>query len=126
MDTRLHLPEPGFVVTPEQRRQLQWLRENHIRHASHCTQRELDQSHEYKTWQVTELGVGGIIVLLTEVGLVGDEGTIAGILYRDRRQISIGPKGGMRLMNAAGKRTGGLSRKNQPHGTAVVWAKTMY
>ena len=126
VDTRLMVPEPGIVITPAQRLALRWLREDLIRHAAHSSRGEIDPGYEFKTWQVTELGARGIIVLLSTIGMVDDEGTLA-YLTRDHRQIAIGPKGATWLMNAKGKDGGIIFGKRQmPKGRAVVWHPTVY
>lgn len=40
------------------------------------------------------------VALTLEVGMVGDEGTMASIYCRDRRVLVIGPRGGLTLLNA--------------------------
>ena len=55
--------------------------------------------YEYKRFEVTEHGA--FVCVISEVGLIGDEGTAASILCRTRRQIHISKRGGTKLMNAA-------------------------
>lgn len=43
------------------------------------------------------------VALTLEVGMVGDEGTMASIYCRDRRVLVIGPRGGLTLLNAKDK-----------------------
>jgi len=57
--------------------------------------------YEYKLFEVTPLDWGGKVQVITEVGRVGDEGTMAQTFARTRRQIFLGPRGGMKLVNAA-------------------------
>lgn len=58
-----------------------------------------EQTREYK--QFTVCLIGKSIEVLAEVGGRGDEGTMAEVFGRDRRQIFIGPRGGMKLANPA-------------------------
>lgn len=43
---------------------------------------------------------GSLVFLILEVGMVGDETTLASLLCRDRRHILIKRKGGVTLLNA--------------------------
>lgn len=57
-------------------------------------------THEYKLFKV-ELLDWGVVQILTEVGRVSDEGTMAAIFCRTRRHIFVGRKGGLTLCNPA-------------------------
>lgn len=58
------------------------------------------EAHEYKQFDVKLLNWGKVQIL-TEVGSKTDEGTMAQIFCRTRRQIFIGRKGGLKLCNPA-------------------------
>lgn len=57
-------------------------------------------THEYKKFEV-KLLEWGTVQVLTEVGGKNDEGTMAAIFCRVRRQIFVGRKGGLTLCNPA-------------------------
>lgn len=57
-------------------------------------------NYEYKRFNV-ELTDFGKVQVLTEVGRIGDEGTMAEVFARTRRQIFIGKRGGLTLCNPA-------------------------
>lgn len=73
--------------------------------------------YEYKKFQITELDFA--VEVITEVGRIGDEGTIAALCCRSKRQIFIGPKGGLTLTNPARyvTKNGTLQKK------ALSWVK---
>lgn len=78
---------------------------------------KLHNDPEIKTFEVTEGETyrGWSLVFVTvEVGNKGDEGTMAALLARERRQIMIGKNGGMTLING----------KKKVHGNRVFWALT--
>lgn len=83
-------------MTPKQERLIEYIRKNYvaIMHGEAYT-----ATNELKRFEVTELGVGGIVSLVAESGLVGDEGTMAAIFARNRIHIFIGPKGGIKYYN---------------------------
>ena len=51
------------------------------------------ETKEIKEEEVNEIGYG-IVSMVIEVGEIGDEGTMAEVLCRQRAHIFIGPKGG--------------------------------
>jgi hypothetical protein len=53
-------------------------------------------NYEIKEWEVIDHEWGNVSVYL-EIGLVGDEGTMAQYIGRDKLHIFIGPKGGTRI-----------------------------
>lgn len=57
-------------------------------------------THEYKLFKV-ELLDWGSVSILSEVGRMSDEGTMAAIYCRTRRHIFVGRKGGLTLCNPA-------------------------
>lgn len=59
-------------------------------------------SYEIKEQKIDD--EGDLVFMLIETGLVGDEGTYAGLLCRHRRHIMVSPKGAIRLLNARSKR----------------------
>lgn len=111
---------PDALLTHKQVRQLAWLKTELLARSGS------PDRHEYKIWQVQPLGIGGIIVLLAEVGMIDDAGAIAAIFARDRRQISIGPNGGMRLLNTANGHKQRAGYHKLARGPSVVWARTTY
>ena len=52
-------------------------------------------NYELKEDEVQDIGAGGIISVVLEVGLKEDEGTMAAILCRDRIHVFVGPRGGV-------------------------------
>lgn len=52
--------------------------------------------YEIKEWEVKENEWGSVSIYL-EIGLIGDEGTMAEYIGRDKLQIFIGPKGGTKI-----------------------------
>jgi len=54
-----------------------------------------NDGYEYKRFEVKEHS--GFIEIISEVGLIDDENTLASVFARTRRQIFIGPRGGCRL-----------------------------
>jgi hypothetical protein len=59
---------------------------------------------EVKKFEVTHFPDCPLTFVVVEVGMVGDEGTMASALCRDYRHIVIGKEGGLTLMNARNKR----------------------
>lgn len=57
--------------------------------------------YEYKRFEVDECEGRNTVYLYTEVGRIGDEGTMAEALARTTRHIAIGKQGGVRLLNPA-------------------------
>lgn len=80
----------------KQQAAVKWLQEEILTHDG-STANPAD--YEYKRFEVEDCGA--FVSVVSEVGLVGDEGTAASILCRTRRHIHIGKRGGMRLMNTA-------------------------
>jgi hypothetical protein len=79
-----------------------------LAHDSHSTETtDRTEGYEYKKFEVCETtsevfpDAPPLVFLYTDVGRVGDEKTLAAVLCRTQRHISIGPKGGTRLLNAA-------------------------
>lgn len=66
-----------------------------------------DDDYEFKRWEVTELSAGGIVMVIAEIGLKGDESTLASIFARDKFQVFFGLRGGMSAYNDNGKRVRG-------------------
>ena len=52
--------------------------------------------YEIKQWEVKD-NEWGTVTIYFEIGLVGDEGTMAEYIGRDSLQICIGPKGGTKI-----------------------------
>lgn len=104
-----------FTITPKQQAALDWLRRELLHH--HGLGR-IGRAHEYeyKRWDVRP--VGHKLSLVAEIGRIGDEGTYAQLLARDRRHILIGVRGGLQLLNA--------KNKARARGRRVVWELTDY
>ncbi len=47
---------------------------------------------------------GGVVSFHYEVGLIGDEGTMAEVFGRDRRWFKIGPRGGIKAFDRTNSR----------------------
>ena len=109
-------------ATKAQLAQVEWLREQVLLHDGYGYSAE----HEYKSFEVEERGFEGyhgykpFVTVSTEVGRKGDEGTMAEIFARTRRLISIGPRGGMHLLNTKGA----TGRSGQATGVAVLYRVT--
>lgn len=61
-----------------------------------------NKDYEIKTWKVEDCEFSVSVVV--EVGLKGDEGTLAAILGRNRAHIFVGPKGGLSYPTKKGKK----------------------
>ena len=59
-----------------------------------------DSPHEIKYEKTTMEKGWRFVSYVLEIGLVGDEGTYAALFARDRRHFFIGPRGGVKLVNA--------------------------
>lgn len=70
-------------------------------------------SYEIKVFEVNQLDDCPLVFLTIETGRIGDEGTMASCLCRDRRLIAIGVNGGCRLLNP--KRKGKTINKGMWH-----------
>lgn len=106
----------GFTVplTQAQQKALHWLKRELMYHQAGGRIGTQDR-YEFKQWDVTVLPTGTAF-LVSEIGLKGDEGTAASIFCRDHRHIAIGPRGGMRLVNAR--------HPSRARGCRVTWALT--
>lgn len=87
-------------------------------------------THEYKLFKV-ELLDWGVVQILTEVGRKSDEGTMAAIFCRTRRQIFVGRKGGLTLCNPARfvkdeeGNTKRIPKKGRVEGPRALWVATI-
>lgn len=61
-----------------------------------------DNDHEIKIWEVQDCEF--FVSVIVEVGLKGDEGTLASVFGRNRAHIFVGPKGGLSYPTKKGKR----------------------
>lgn len=100
----------------KEQKAIEWLHERIMYHQGGGRIGTTDQ-YEYKQWNIERIH-SKAISLIVEVGQKGDEGTMAEVFARDRRHIFIGPRGGMRLVNAKNKR--------KARGVAVPYAQTAY
>ena len=89
-------------ATEKQVRKVEWLRKAILEHEN-----RYQGEYEYKDFTVTERGFQRqdgswypMVAVLAEVGRKNDEGTMAAVYSRTTRIISIGPRGGMTLLNA--------------------------
>jgi hypothetical protein len=64
--------------------------------------------YEFKRWEVTESPDYGLVFLISDVGMKGDEGTLAEVFARSHRHIVIGPRGGVESL--AGKKVHGYRK----------------
>lgn len=107
-------------ATKAQLAQVEWLREKVLLHDGYSDE------YEYKSFEVEERGFEGyrgykpFVIVSTQVGHKGDEGTMAQIFARTRRLIWIGPRGGMHLLNTKGA----TGRSGQATGRAVLYSGT--
>lgn len=108
-------------MTHKQEQAIKWLREEiFVNDSNH------HDGYEYKQFDVTELDWGNKIQVISDVGLVGDENTLACIFARTRRHILIGPRGGLVLLNTArySKRQNRMVPAAHATGQRVAWALT--
>ena len=77
-------------MTKQQERKVNMIREQaenlHGKHSS---------EYEIKEWKVEENEF--FVSVVVEVGMIGDEGTMASIICRDRLQVFIGKRGGAKI-----------------------------
>ena len=108
-------------MTPQQAQTVEWLR----REILVTRNRYLDTPrYEYKQFDVKEMessveGYPSIVTVSAIVGSFGDEGTLNEIYGREHRHISVGPRGGVTLLNAK-------AGWNKVKGRAVLYAETRY
>ena len=108
-------------MTEKQKRTVEMLRRRVIQMDGH------GDKYEYKRFEIRELEYGAVSVV-SEVGLIGDEGTAASILCRTRRHLFVGKRGGLTLVNAARfvKKDGRLRKipRANVKGERALWALT--
>lgn len=117
-----------FSKTPEgrtasQETALEWLKGEILQHDGHG---RTEGTYEYKTWDL--INEGHYLLLTTEVGRKGDEGTMGAVLARTRRLIRIGRRGGLRLVNTgvwSEKKDRMVRSAKQARGPSVTWALTI-
>ena len=90
-----------------------------------------DKDYEYKRFDAEIIEGTRLLSVVTEVGLIDDEGTMAEVFARTRRHIIVGPNGGMELCNPAKftKRNGTwrkVSQKTAVRGERCIWHPTTY
>lgn len=73
------------------------------------------EEYEFKRWDVRQFPDSPIVFVYSVVGQKGDEGSISAIYCRDARNILIGKKGKLELLNA---------RDKPVTGWEVSWALT--
>jgi hypothetical protein len=69
----------------------------------HCNGRP--ETHEFKKFEATLCEHTGYVYVISEYGMIGDEGTMASLLCRDYRHIVIGRSGGLTLLNPKDRST---------------------
>ena len=77
--------------------------------------------YEIKEWEVKE-NEWGTVSIYFEIGLIGDEGTLAEYLGRDKLQIFIGPRGGTKIPCYTKRKDG--SFKNYYEHYKNIWQAT--
>ncbi len=80
-------------------------------------EQECRDRYEVKEWKVSECEY--FVDVVVEMGLTGDEGTLAELIARDRAHLFIGKRGGITYY-ATGKRNG-LSKRTF-HGYSILEA----
>ncbi len=109
-------------MNDRQRETVEWLRKQILLHDSHG---DVDCC-EYKKFTVnTEWS--SFVAVSTVVGRKGDSGTMASVYARTRRNIAVGPRGGLQLLNTARydrKTQKMVHTKTHATGRSVVWALT--
>ena len=73
----------------------QEIKVNMIRRQAENLHGNYSSDYEIKEWRVEENEF--FVSVIVEVGLIGDEGTMASILGRDKLQVFIGKKGGTKI-----------------------------
>ena len=82
-----------FKLTPSQKKTLDQFRKE--------IEKEMisdNVTYEFKKWEIST-GYGGMIYVVSEYGLVDDEGTMASVFARDHRHVVIGKRGAIKLLN---------------------------
>lgn len=72
------------------------------------------KEYEIKRLEISHAESTALTFVTIEAGLVGDEGTLAGVFCRDRRHISIGRRGGVTLLNPKRGKRGPRGFKGKP------------
>lgn len=92
------------AATPEHQRIAESLRDALL--VQHNAHKDLSKykPHEVKKFELVHFEGSSRTYVLIELGLVGDEGTMASVFCRDYRHISINKRGGLSLLNAKVKR----------------------
>lgn len=101
-----------MVLTPSQKEGVEYLRKHIILHDGSPIRPE---QYEYKRFEVSQLN-RGIVFVYSVVGMKGDEGTMAEVLCRRVRHITIGKRGGLHLINA--------DSRDYVYGRAVLYTPT--
>jgi len=108
-------------MTEKQARVVKMLRRRVIQMDGH------GDKYEYKRFDVKEMDCD-LVSVVSEVGLIGDEGTAASILCRTHRHILVGKRGGLTLVNAARfvKKDGRLRKipRANVKGARALWTLT--
>jgi len=114
-------------MTPKQQKAVEWICKEVIKNDGY------GERYEYKRFEVVEYTDypysedSPMVYVVTDVGLVGDEGTMAEVFARVHRHIRVGPRGGLKLMNPGRYSKGQgkiVERKTPITGREVVWRMT--
>lgn len=73
----------------------QEMKVNMIKRQAENLHGKFSTNYEIKEWRVEENEF--FVSLVVEVGMIGDEGTLASIFGRDRLQVFIGKRGGAKI-----------------------------
>lgn len=108
-----------------QKKAIEWVRQE-IEKLEITRMSRYGSEYEFKRFEITEQD--GYVFVISETGLVGDEGTMASIFARTKRHIMVGKRGRLRLLNA-GKYLSGQKKivdaKTPVRGKHVAYALTI-
>lgn len=94
------------AATPAQEKTVELLKERLLHKANRYRdpQNSKHNPHEIKKFEVKHIEGSSRTYVVIELGMEGDEGTMASVFCRDYRHVSIGVRGGVTLLNAKSKR----------------------
>lgn len=92
------------AATPKHQQIAEELRDALLR--KHNAGKDLDKykADEVKKFELAHFPGGSTTFMVIDIGLIGDEGTMASVFCRDYRHIAISKRGGLKLLNPKVKR----------------------
>lgn len=104
-------------ISPAERNRMTQAQEKAINRIRKLVEKECGEAYEVKKWIVSECEY--FVDVVVEYGCIGDEGTLAELIARNRAHLFIGKRGGITYY-ATGKRNG-LSKRTF-HGYSILEA----